>query len=96
MKQEKTTIWDLVGGNQGRKLENQIFPAVTDMGSPLVRTENGKQVVVGVFLEQTNRPVALYAQLNTQVVNWIYKHADWTQADIHVADVCLCCTSILY
>ena len=60
---------------------NTEFPGITDHGTPLVLEENGHATIIGIFLYRLNSP-AMYAQIDSAIVNWIYDYADWTQAGI--------------
>ena len=58
--------------------ENKDLPGERDMGTPLIKTENARQTVIGIFLKQM-QGVAVFAQITPATVNWIYRAADWTQ-----------------
>ena len=69
-----------------------------DMGSPLIMQGNGKhgpkQTLVGIYLEQTDKQVAVLAHLDEETLEWIHNYADWTQdTDCRLFSSCACGTT---
>ena len=68
------------------------------MGSPLIMEGNGKhgrkQTLVGIYLEQTDKQVAVLAHLDDETLEWIHNYADWTQdTDCRLFSSCACGTT---